>query len=169
MVSMHELGLIPHSVVSPKTIAGPTESICSCYSLPQVACFLPKVKGEGSVAALHIEVVSAMGKHLETMQKVGTSQWWLKAELRVRWGSSQRRACVMGVPCCSDGSILKGYRPDEESQGCSCNRPSVNLDWCLDLRRRQVLMTSWPSRSKTYNVQRQPINLIQSFPSTLTS
>ena len=104
MVSMHELRLIPHSVVSPKTIAGPTESICSCYSLPQVACFLPKVKGEGSVAALHIEVVSAMGEHLEMMQKVGTSQWWLKAELRVRWGSSQRGAGVIGVPCCSDDS-----------------------------------------------------------------
>ena len=54
------------------------------------------VKSQGPVAALHIEVVSAMGEHLEMMQKVGTSQWWLKAELRVRWGFSQRGAGVMG-------------------------------------------------------------------------
>ena len=92
MVSMHELGL-PHSVVSPKTIAGPMESICRCYSLPQVACSLPKVKGEGSVAALHIEVVLAIGERLETMQKVGTSRWWLKVELRVRWVLSMWSMC----------------------------------------------------------------------------
>ena len=54
------------------------------------------VKSQGPVAALHIEVVSAMGEHLETMQKVGTSRWQLKAELRVRWGFSQRGAGVMG-------------------------------------------------------------------------
>ena len=28
MVSMHELGLVPHSVASPKTVVGLTESIC---------------------------------------------------------------------------------------------------------------------------------------------
>ena len=28
MVSMHELGLIPHSVASSKTVVGLTESIC---------------------------------------------------------------------------------------------------------------------------------------------
>ena len=34
--------------------------------------------------------------------------------------------------------ILKGYRPNEEGQGCSCNRPSVDLGWWLDPRRLQV-------------------------------
>ena len=29
MVSMHELGLIPHSVGSPKVVADPIESICT--------------------------------------------------------------------------------------------------------------------------------------------
>ena len=51
------------------------------------------------MAALHIEVISTMGERpngLETMQKVGTSQWQLTAELRVRWGFSQRGAGVMG-------------------------------------------------------------------------
>ena len=75
------------------------------------------VKSLGSVAALHIEVVSAMGEHLEMMQKVGMSWWWLKAELRVRWGSSQCEAGVMGIPYCSNGVILKGYRPNEEARG----------------------------------------------------
>ena len=95
------------------------------------ACSLPaEMKSEGSVVALHIEAVSAMGERhgLETMQNVGTSRWWLKAELRVRWGSSQRGASVMGVTWCSDRGILKGYRPSEEGQGHSCNRPSVDLD-----------------------------------------
>ena len=51
------------------------------------------------MAALHIEVISTMGERqngLETMQKVGTSRWQLKAGLRVRWGFYQRGAGVMG-------------------------------------------------------------------------